>query len=210
MKKEEILFVLEDVSKHMDSYSLQKLIEDLKYDIRLETSYKGNKKSKISAIKRVCKVQEKLRPILGGYYVDNDGLYGFTDTYHAFLINPIIMPVKRVGQQTEDEKLNGVEVIEGTYPSLDRLFSQVDVEGKRILDVEEVMYAYRLINKNDKSTLEYALGDDITVNLNYLKDIIDILGKNLEFYSINGKISPVQFKNKEGEKAIIMPIKKTK
>lgn len=101
-------------------------------------------------------------------------------------------------------------MIEGTYPSLDRLFSQVDVEGKRILDVEEVMYAYRLINKNDKSTLEYALGDDITVNLNYLKDIIDILGKNLEFYSINGKISPVQFKNKEGEKAIIMPIKKTK
>lgn len=73
MKKEEILLKLNTIYKDTCEVSIKNLIEELKEDIRLETSYKStNNKTKINAIKKVCKKNEKNRPILSGYGIYED------------------------------------------------------------------------------------------------------------------------------------------
>ena len=87
MKKENILNILRDSIKNNDWLIINNLIDRLEKDIREETSYKSNSKSKINAIKKICKCNENLRPVLTGYNIAEDGKYEITDSYRAYRLN---------------------------------------------------------------------------------------------------------------------------
>lgn len=210
MKKENILNILRDSIKNNDWLIINNLIDRLEKDIREETSYKSNSKSKISAIKKICKYNEKLRPELTGYNIAEDGKYEITDGFRAYRLNKMDMPVLRVGlERTEDEINNNIQIINGTYPNLKNVFPNFNDEEIVSLNLDDIMYAYKTRSKDTSKNL-YNLKSksyDVYVDVVYLKETLDILGKDLKC-CLNGECRPVLFENEEQEQGLIMPIKK--
>jgi hypothetical protein len=213
MKKEDILENLRVYVREEDMTILINLIEKLEKDIREETSYNGNSKSKISAIKNVCKYSEKLRPALTGYNIAEDGKYEITDSYRAFRLNKMDMPVLRVGtEKTEEEIKNNIKVLNFSYPNLKNVFPAYNEEERVILDIKDIVYKYKIRNKKDKRADEnyYMLKSKsytVYVDIIFLKETIDILGQDLKV-SITGELKPIYFENNSQEQAIVLPIKK--
>lgn len=210
MKKENILNILRDSMENKDWLIVHNLIVKLEKDIREETSYKSNSKSKISAIKKICKYSEKLRPVLAGYNIADDGKYEITDSYRAFRLNKMDMPVLRVGlEKTEDEIVNDIQIINGVYPNLKNILPTFNDDEIVSLNFDDVLYAYKTRSKDDSKNL-YNLKSksySVYVDIVYLKETLDILGKDLKC-SLNGEHRPVLFQNKEQEQGLIMPVKK--
>ena len=209
MEKVRILNTLEELNKELYSTNLKFLIEELKEDIRLETSYKSNSRSKINAIKRVCRTQAKTRPILSGYSIYDDK-YIFTDSYQVYCINPIDMPIKRVGEQTEEEKHNGIETIPGKYPDVKRILKPMNYDELVELDLNDIMYHYKIRKAKDINSCKYELkSNNLTaiVDINYLKTAIDILGKDVRcsLYKA-GSYNHIIFENDKKECGLMLPI----
>ena len=66
---------------------------------------------------------------------------------------------------------------------------------------------YKLHKKNAKEET-YAL-DRLNVNIIFLKNVIDVLGTDVDVYiSIDNDYKPIVIINKDNEKGIVLPIKK--
>lgn len=209
MKKEEILLKLKEIKLVEENYQLETLIQELTNDIKLETCYKNNSKSKINAIKKITNKRKKIHPILGGYHIGDDGQYKFTDSWQAYKINPIDMPIPRVGEQTQEEKDNGIKTISGTYPSFDKIFPAFNCKEVVSLDIDNIMFSYKTRNKKEKESFYYTLNSEnikAVVDVEFLKDAIDILGKNIQ-YCLIGEHSPILLINENKESGVILPLK---
>lgn len=207
MKKEDILADLREFMKTGNVAIISNLTEKLEKNIMKEFSLKENKSSKVNAIKRLCKVQEKVRPQLGGYNIASDGKYEITDSYRAYRLNPTQMPVLRVGTLKLDSE---DKFIYGTYPNLINLFPTYNEEEKVELDIKDILVKHSLRNKKDKGDKSnfYELKStsfNIKINIDYLKDTLDILGNDLKC-SLNEERKPIYFENKNGETGIVLPI----
>jgi hypothetical protein len=189
MKLETIYNELKDMVENGNDFNFIKytnLMEKLEDAIRLESAYKTTSKTRVNAIKRVAS-KDKARPALTGY-----GIYGdykvVTDSYHAILIYQDNMPLE----------------LKDNYPDVSRCIPEQDGEELPMVDMDDLT-AFIKLNKKEKEPL-YQIGE-CKYNANYVKNVIDILGKDDTKIYFYGENRPLKFKNSKNEIGIVLPIK---
>ena len=180
-----ILNVLNEYFETDDINILSVLKDKLIKTIKLETCYKASSKTRVNTIKRIA---SKERPNLAGYGV-MDNYKVVTDTFHAIAIIEDNMPLE----------------FKDNFPDLHYNFNfNTKYYHTTTIDFNDVMSHYKM-NKNDKNK-PYKI-ENICVNVKYLKNIIDVLGKSLTVYVPNNDYTPLYFKNNNNELGLICPIK---
>lgn len=195
----------------VDYVKLLKLKENLEQSIRENTCYKTTSKTRINAIKKVAS-KDKSKPILSGYGVYNDYKV-VTDSYHLIAIKQDSMPLKKVVNNLSEEKKLGKEnCIFGIYPVLDRVINfNFDKDGSykiyEGLDLND-MEAFYKMNKGKNGKLYPYKIDRLSCDINYLKNVIDVLGKDSSIYiPVDSDVKPIYVKNKDDELGLVLPIK---
>lgn len=186
MEKAEILKRLEsciDIENGMvsDGFKFIQLKNELLEDIKKEACKKaGTKTSKLNAIKRVLKVQEKLRPLLSKYIIE-DGKMVFTDSYQAFVIDDLENnPFPKVGEN------------DGVYPNVKNCFPQFDDSFVDITLDEATIRAMKKTTKDSKADRRenaYKLENvdtKITFDTYLLVNMLDIMPKDTKYYFAKG------------------------
>lgn len=186
MEKAEILKRLEsciDIENGMvsDGFKFIQLKNELLEDIKKEACKKaGTKTSKLNAIKRVLKVQEKLRPLLSKYIIE-DGKMVFTDSYQAFMIDDLENnPFEKVGEN------------DGVYPNVKNCFPEFDDSFVDITLDEATIRAMKKTTKNnrtDRRENTYKLENvdtKITFDTYLLVNMLDIMPKDTKYYFAKG------------------------
>ena len=207
MKLETIYNDLKDIMEHdMDFTKALKLKEKLEKAIREETCYKTTPKTRVNAIKRVASKME-YRPALTGYGICND-YKCVTDSYHAIMIKEDNMPLKLATTDKElADKVGCENCINATYPSFESFInfdkSNYDISN---LDYNDVEQFYKLHKKNADKEL-YELKAPL-YNIKFIKNIIDVLGKDTTLYVPKNEYKPLYIINKENEIGLVLPVRK--
>jgi len=199
--------LVDAMNDDMNVVKFLKLKDKLEQKIREETCYKTTSKTRVNAIKRVASKFED-RPVLTGYGICDD-YKCVTDSYHAIMIHEDNMPLKLVTSDNELAKKHGKEnCINGTYPNFKNLIPDVTQGFKKVkLDFNDMQQFYKLHKKNAKEET-YTI-DRFNVNIIFLKNVIDVLGTDVDIYvSTESDYKPIVFINKDNEKGIVLPIKK--
>lgn len=199
--------LVEAMNDDMNVVKFLKLKDKLEQKIREETCYKTTSKTRVNAIKRVAS-KEEFRPVLQGYGICGD-YKCVTDSYHAIMIHEENMPLKLVPSNKEEmEKVGKENCINGTYPDFRNLIPDYTSEEyeKTKIDFNDIAQFYKLHKKNSKEETYEING--IHVDINYLKNVIDVLGEDTEMYVPKKDYKPVVLINKDNEKGIVLPIKK--
>lgn len=186
MEKAEILKRLEsciDIENGMisDGFKFIQLRNELMEDIKKEACKKaGTKTSKLNAIKRVLKVQEKLRPLLSKYIIE-DGKMVFTDSYQAFVIDDLESnPFPKVGDN------------DGVYPNVKNCFPEFDDSFIDITLDEATIRAMKKTtkdSKHDRFEKSYKLENvdtKVTFDTYLLVNMLDIMPKDTKYYFARG------------------------
>lgn len=189
---------------------LDEVISDLKLDIKSNSIYKATKKTKINAIKKVLDKQKDIRPVLGGYHINNRDMIEFTDSYRAYELNKIELPFKKVVDK-KDDNFDSDTMIIGSYPNLDFCFKKInDIESndytKIDIDINDILGAFKTKESKDDLYIIDSGKDKIHLNISYLKETIDILGNNIICYGRKG-YEPVYFYNEYNETGLVLPIR---
>jgi hypothetical protein len=186
MEKAEILKRLEsciDIENGMvsDGFKFIQLKNELLEDVKKEACKRaGTKTSKLNAIKRVLKVQEKLRPLLSKYIIE-DGKMVFTDSYQAFMIDDLENnPFPKVGEN------------DGVYPNVKNCFPEFDDSFVDITLDEATIRAMKKTTKNNRTDRQkntYKLENvdtKITFDTYLLVNMLDIMPKDTKYYFAKG------------------------
>ena len=196
---EELKGIIVDNSFNIIKY--QKLLEKLEKEIREETCYKTTPKTRVNAIKRIAS-KDNSRPALTGY-----GIYGdykvVTDSYHLIAIKEDNMPLKLV--TTDNELANKVgkeNCINGVYPRMESVLRYNTSNELPMIDLND-LESFVKLHKKDKEV--YKIGEQ-NFNPHYVKDIVDVLGKDLKIY-YQGENRPLFFENKKGEIGLVTPVR---
>lgn len=225
MKIETIYELFKQIIKENGDVDVPKYLElrsKLEKEIRDASALKVTSKTRVSAIKRVAS-QIDARPILKGYAIQeiNGETYRVvTDSYHLIAIKQDEMPLPLVATSDELEKLHidkneymnkyGAEsIICGVYPTIQNLIPRNLKDGEKIeLDVDDVI-AFDKMHKFDKTKKNedlYKLRDGYMVNPRLLKNVLQVLGSDVEVY-IQGDNRPTIITNKENEIGLVLPIR---
>lgn len=199
--------LVEAMNDDMNVMKFLKLKDKLEQKIREETCYKTTPKTRINAIKRIASKDES-RPVLTGYGICGD-YKCVTDSYHAIMIHEENMPLKLVPRNNEEAEKHGKEnCINGTYPNFENIVPDVSEGFKKVkIDFDDMEQFYKLHKKNAKEET-YAI-DRLNVNIIFLKNVIDVLGTDVDVYiSTESDFKPIVIINKDNEKGIVLPIKK--
>ena len=204
MKLETIYGELLEIMKDgMDVTKALSLKEKLEKSIREETCYKTSSKTRVNAIKRVASKMNS-RPALTGYGIWNDYKV-VTDSYHLIEIYEDNMPLKLVTTDKElANKVGKENCINGVYPNIDSIIRYDTSNELPMFDLDELEYAYKL-GKKDKDVL-FKIGNQ-SFNPQFVKNIVDVLGKDLKLY-YKGELKPLFLVNGKNEIGLVLPIKK--
>lgn len=230
MEKEKIYNSLMNIKKMLQSdenyniyafNELDTIILELKQDIDNTNYIKApSDKKKLSAIKRVlnCKSNE-CRPNLQCYTLLN-GTVAFTDSYRMYHLKDKYLPFKVCFNDTNiDLKEDYVKNVNDNvresdnYPNLNNIINGLDtrITEKITLNVNDILKQHKLNGKDKRATysIDTKKNGVINVNINYLKDSLDILKIDTDTIEINiiNDYSPITFFNKNNELALILPVK---
>lgn len=204
MKLEKIYEELVNIMKNdMDVTKALALKEKLEKAIREESCYKTTSRTRVNGIKRVASKLET-RPVLTGYGIWNDYKV-VTDSYHLIAIYEDNMPLKLVTTDKElANKVGKENCINGIYPNIDSIIRYDTANELPMFDLDELEYTYKL-GKKDKDVL-FKIGEQ-SFNPQFVKNIVDVLGKDLKLY-YQGELKPLFFVNDKNEIGLVLPIKK--
>lgn len=204
MKLETIYGELLEIMKNdMDFTKALSLKEKLEKAIREETCYKTTSKTRVNGIKRIAS-KDNSRPALTGYGIYED-YKCVTDSYHLIAIKEDNMPLKLVTTDKElANKVGKENCIYGTYPNIDNIIRYDTSNELPMFNLDELEYTYKL-GKKDKNIL-FKIGEQ-NFNPKYVKNIVDVLGKDLKLY-YQGEFKPLFFVNDKNEIGLVLPIKK--
>ena len=215
MTIEKIYDELKDITIKEDFIKLPKLLEELEKSIRENTCYKTSSKTRIKAIEKVASKQEH-RPSLTGYGIVDDYKV-ITDSYHLVAIKQDNMPLKLVATDEELKELNinkneylekngSSSIINCSYPNVSHLikFDKNNCTTIKI-DVDDVAKFYKINRKYADKNL-YEIGKNL-FNIKYLKNVIDVLGKNITVYEA-GEHRPLYIVNENEEIGLVLPCRK--
>ena len=204
MKLETIYGELMEIMKNdMDFTKALSLKEKLEKAIREESCYKTTGKTRVNAIKRVASKYND-RPALTGYGIYED-YKCVTDSYHLIAIKEDNMPLKLV--TTDNELANKVgkeNCINATYPNMENILKYDTSNELGMFNLDELESTCKM-NKKDKDVL-FTIGTQ-TFNPQYVKNVIDVLGKDVKIY-FQGELRPLFFVNDKDEIGLVLPIKK--
>lgn len=213
MSIETIYNELKEINKELENLYIKELLAKMEKEIRKNASYKENGKTRNNAIIKVASKSD-IRPVLQGYGILGE-YKGVTDSYHAILIKQETMPLKLVATSSDFEKYDFTEeeykekygedsIITATYPDLTKYISiNYDKSNELKLDLTDLL-AFIKMNKKEKSPL-YRLGECL-YNAKFIKNIIDIIGKDCKIY-FQGEYRPLYFVNDKEEIGIVLPVK---
>ena len=211
MKLETIYNDLINIMKDdMNFEKALKLKEKLEQEIRNQTAYKSTSRTRVNAIKRVASKSEA-RPALTGYS-NQEGYQVVTDSYHLIAIHSDTMPLKLVTTDKEEaDKLGHENVINSNYPDMKHILNDYTTSYYYKLDIkldyDDMLSFYKLHHKENSDNL-YSI-DNRLYNINYLKNIIDVIGTdNIIYYRPDTDTAPLYFVNKNNEIGLILPVKK--
>lgn len=197
---EELKGIIVDNSFNIIKY--KKLLEKLEKTIREETCYKTSSKTRVNAIKRVAS-KDNVRPVLTGY-----GIYGdykvVTDSHHLIAIKEDNMPLKLV--TTDNELANKVgkeNCIWGVYPRMESILRYDTSNELEMFNLDD-LESFVKLHKKDKEV--YKIGEQY-FNPNYVKNIVDVLGKDLKIY-YQGENRPLFFVNDKYEIGLVLSLRK--
>lgn len=197
------------------------LSEDIKKDNFIQTP---TDKKQLAAIKRVLKINEKVKPILATIGVTKKGL-SICDSYRIYLLNKKALPFKTsfTNEFTDEEQKNYMlenkDIIpdhdSNSYPNISNLFENINERGTITIDLNDVIIKSKTLNKCKdnwkKETMHFTVNEDPTIAIDvdpiYLKDMIEILKiKDKKIKMIfTGPRSPLFFTNENGS-ACILPV----
>lgn len=195
----ELLEIMKDDMNFTKALSLKERLEKA---IREETCYKTSSKTRVNAIKRVASKYND-RPALTGY-----GIYGdykvVTDSYHLIAIKEDNMPLKLV--TTDNELANKVgkeNCICADYPRMESILRYDTSNELDMIDLDD-LESFCKMHKKDEEL--YQIGDQF-FSPHYVKNVIDVLGKNVKIY-YQGENRPLFFVNDKYEIGLVIPCKK--
>lgn len=195
----ELLEIMRDDMNFTKALSLK---EKLEKAIREETCYKTSNKTRVNAIKRVASKYND-RPALTGY-----GIYGdykvVTDSYHLIAIKEDNMPLKLVTTDKElANKVGKENCIYGDYPRMESILRYDTSNELDMIDLDD-LESFCKIHKKDEEL--YQIGECF-YNPHFVKNVIDVLGKNVKIY-YQGELRPLFFVNDKDEIGLVLPVKK--
>lgn len=203
MKLETIYADLLEIMKNDMDFSKAIVLKDkLEKAIREESCYKTTPKTRVNAIKRVAS-KEDVRPALTGYGICGDYKV-VTDSYHLIAIKEENMPLKLVTTDKELANKVGYEnVIVGNYPNMEHILKYDTSNELEMIDLND-LESFCKMHKKDKEV--YKIGTQ-NFNPHCVKNIVDVLGKNLKIY-YQGELKPLFFVNDKDEIGLVLPVKK--
>ena len=203
MKLETIYGELLEIMKNdMDFTKAMSLKEKLEKAIREETCYKTSNKTRVNAIKRVASKMND-RPALTGYGIYED-YKCVTDSYHLIAIKEDNMPLKLVTTDSElANKVGKENCICGNYPNMEMILKYDTSNELPMIDLDD-LESFCKMHKKDKEV--YQIGEQY-FNPHFVKNIVDVLGKDLKIY-YQGENRPLFFVNDKDEIGLVLPIRK--
>lgn len=200
------------VDNEFNFMKYQKLLDKIEEKVRLESSYKTTSKTRANAIKRVASDRND-RPVLTGYGVRN-GYKVVTDSYHLIAIHEENMPLPLVATPDElkemgidykeyIEKNGRNSLINGNYPNMDNLLKFNTSKELDMIDLDDLQ-SFCKLHKKDKEL--YKIGDK-EYNPHFVKNIIDVLGKDVRLYD-QGINRPLFIVNNKDEIGLVLPVRK--
>lgn len=221
MKLDKIILELKDIRDYKDMFKCDELIKELEKELKEQGfKIKPSDKKRLNAIKRVLKENE-YRPVLSCFTPYEKGKVAFTDSYELYVLNEDYLPFNVAFDSIVDDdfkdnylKVYGDKILgkkEGVYPNLHNLIPTSEPLYKIDLKVSEVLALEKTTQKSGNGAKVHTFKNDngdITLNLIYLKNCIDILKlKDNITLEIHGEIKPVIIHNDEGELGLIVPIR---
>lgn len=232
MEKIEILKQLNKLTDPRFTYTEDELLQEigqLKKDLLMDIKKDNfitlpSDKKQLAAIKRVLKINEKIRPILATIGVTKKGL-SICDGYRIYLLNKKALPFKTsfTNEFTDEEQkkymMENENIVPGydlnVYPNISNFFENINEQGTITIDLKDVMIKSKTLNKCEddwkKETMHFTTNEDPTLAIDvdpiYLKDMIEILkikDKKITM-TFTGSRSPLFFTNENGS-ACILPV----
>lgn len=204
MKLEKIYCEVKDLfdGEEFNFIKYKDLLSSLEKAVREESAYKTTSKTRVNAIKRVASKYND-RPALTGY-----GIYGdykvVTDSYHLIAIKQDVMPLKLVTTDSElANKVGKENCIFGDYPNMEMILRYNTSNELPMIDMDDLV-SFIKMNKKEKRPL-YQIGE-CKYNANYVKNVIDVLGKEVKIY-YQGELKPLFFENNDGEIGLVLPVR---
>lgn len=200
------------VNGEFDTMKYLKLLDKIEEKVRMETSYKYSPKTRIDAIKRVASKRND-RPALIGYG-NRMGYQVVTDSYHLIAIHQKEMPIPMVATKDELEELginykeymekNGRNsIINATYPTMDSILKFDTSNELPMINLDDLSSFVKLHKKDEEL---YKIGEQY-FNPQFVKNVIDVLGKDVKIY-YQGEYRPLFFVNDKDEIGLVLPVKK--
>ena len=233
MEKIEILKQLNELTDPRFTYSEDELLQEigqLKKDLLMDIKKENfittpNDKKQLAAIKRVLKVNEKVKPILATIGVTKKGL-SICDGYRIYLLNKNALPFKTsfTNDFTDEEQkkymIENRAIIPdhdpNLYPNVTNFFENINEQGTITADLNDVIIKAKTLNKCKdnckKETIHFTVNEDPTIAIDidpiYIKDMVDILKiKDKKIKMIfTGSRSPLFFTNENGSACILPAI----
>lgn len=149
-------------------------------------------------------------PILKGYGICKN-YKCISDNSHAVIIYEDNIPLKLVSDDKDVYiKLGDDKCIYGVYPGFKKLIKfNKDKYNTVDINISKIMAYYRLYEMKEKDNMYY-INDNVIVDIVYIKDIIDVLGRNVKCYVRKDNTSkPIYFINERNEMGLICPVKDT-
>lgn len=213
---EKIILKLKELKNDFTIENLDKIIDDLEIQLK-EKEFKSNPsdKKQLNAIKRILKYT--CRDVLKSYTpvnIDNTIHTVITDGYQLYILNKEALPLdvaftkefNLCDEYVEKYKNTFKNTLPQVYPNVLSCIPQTTPVDYIKTTVSDVLRLYKTTPKDERI---YTFEDKITLNLEYLKNCIDILKLDDEItMELHGENRPVVIHNKDNEVGLIMPVKK--
>lgn len=220
MDKKTILNELKEYQVNKNPYIISKIIYDLEHDLKpivpnvklnnmdqVEEIYSNNemfinddKKSKVIH-KLLISNELNNRLDFVGYRLNKHHRMEITDVARAFIIDEITTPYHQANAIPDLVKY--IEKVIGKGKNRLSKYREASLD---IIDINK--YYNKLIQENTRTYL-YQLNNGIrkiVVNLYFLHDMIDVLGKNVICYLPIEQNKPLYFVNSLGEEGLLCPV----
>lgn len=212
---EKIILKLKELKNDFTIENLDKIIDEL--EIQLNFKSNPSDKKQLNAIKRMLK--NSCKDVLKNTYtpvnIDNTIHTVITDGYQLYLLNKEALPLDVAftkdfdlcDEYVEKYKDTFINTLPQVYPNALNCIPQTTPVDYIKTTVSDVLRLYKTTPKENNKKI-YKFEDKITLNLEYLKNCIDILKLDDEItLELHGENRPVIIHNKDNELGLVMPVK---
>lgn len=178
--------ILKDIKSYLESGNIAIIMElknKLEEDIRKNTAYKTSSKSRVNAISKMMKYNNKMgRVHLSKAFTTDGSKFIFTNSYYMVELNDSL----------------GYEVENKDFTSFMNKSYNYDNLG---VDLNDILASYKM-------KVEWYNINGINYDIEYLKQVMDIMGSGIKFYQCLDNEYMLYIENENNERGIILGARK--